>query len=436
MQRDHTEPLRVGLVGRVSAGKSTLVNAIVGRRVAPTAAQECTRLVTVYRRGAPEAWTCVDADGREHPLPHDPRERDDRLAGIDRPERIDVTLPSAALDDLVLVDTPGLQGASEETDSAVVAALAGFDCLLYLFRGDVRADDEGLATEFAKATGGTRASARRAVGLLSHADAFGAGAFGAEDPIDAARARARELEAAYAVSFARVLAVSTLLGESARTGAITESRTGLLRSLATRPEAELRFANVVPLAGVEPEALLDLEATLAPYGLAHGRSAATTVRELTAWAEERSGFGALQQHLDEAVRPVVHASRLRDAVEALTGLVRGLSGPARPRASDVLERHLGGAGFQVVRELTAYLELLGSAPSHRWRADLEQLLARPAVEDRLAWLRSLDGSADRATILARASRYTAAGSLARLGAEALAARTLSASMVLMAQEVG
>lgn len=51
-QRDRLdEPLRVGLVGRVKAGKSTLLNALVGERLAPTDAGECTRVVTWYRNG-------------------------------------------------------------------------------------------------------------------------------------------------------------------------------------------------------------------------------------------------------------------------------------------------------------------------------------------------------------------------------------------------
>jgi ribosome biogenesis GTPase A len=32
------EPLRIAIAGRLKAGKSTLVNALIGRRVAPTAA--------------------------------------------------------------------------------------------------------------------------------------------------------------------------------------------------------------------------------------------------------------------------------------------------------------------------------------------------------------------------------------------------------------
>src|SRR6478736_7221485 len=37
------EPLRLAVAGRVKAGKSTLVNALVGRLVAPTRAGECTK---------------------------------------------------------------------------------------------------------------------------------------------------------------------------------------------------------------------------------------------------------------------------------------------------------------------------------------------------------------------------------------------------------
>ena len=42
-------PLRVAIAGKVKAGKSTLLNALVGEKVAPTDASECTRVVTWYR---------------------------------------------------------------------------------------------------------------------------------------------------------------------------------------------------------------------------------------------------------------------------------------------------------------------------------------------------------------------------------------------------
>ena len=39
----------MAIAGRVKAGKSTLLNALVGERLAATDAGECTRIVTWYR---------------------------------------------------------------------------------------------------------------------------------------------------------------------------------------------------------------------------------------------------------------------------------------------------------------------------------------------------------------------------------------------------
>jgi predicted GTPase len=52
-----SEPLRVAIAGRLKAGKSTLVNALIGRRVAPTAVGECTRVVTRFRYGTAGSGT-------------------------------------------------------------------------------------------------------------------------------------------------------------------------------------------------------------------------------------------------------------------------------------------------------------------------------------------------------------------------------------------
>jgi hypothetical protein len=65
------EPLRVAIAGRLKAGKSTLVNALIGRRVAPTAAGECTRVVTRFRYGTADRVDVVRRDGARHSLPLD-----------------------------------------------------------------------------------------------------------------------------------------------------------------------------------------------------------------------------------------------------------------------------------------------------------------------------------------------------------------------------
>src|SRR5690242_17465035 len=63
------EPLRVAVAGRVSSGKSTLVNALLGQPVAPTAAGECTKVVTWFRstNDADRAEVVLE-DGTTRPL--------------------------------------------------------------------------------------------------------------------------------------------------------------------------------------------------------------------------------------------------------------------------------------------------------------------------------------------------------------------------------
>src|ERR1700759_2361437 len=65
------EPLRVAIAGRLKAGKSTLVNALIGRRVAPTAVGEVPRVVTRFRYGPSDRVDVVGHDGARHSLPLD-----------------------------------------------------------------------------------------------------------------------------------------------------------------------------------------------------------------------------------------------------------------------------------------------------------------------------------------------------------------------------
>ena len=97
------EPLRVAIAGKVKAGKSTLLNALVGEQVAPTDAGECTRVVTWYRDGHGAADRAAPARRRRRrPLPV--RRRDGALV-IDlrrhaRPSELDrlvVDWPSQSL---------------------------------------------------------------------------------------------------------------------------------------------------------------------------------------------------------------------------------------------------------------------------------------------------------------------------------------------------
>ena len=63
------EPMRVAIAGRVKAGKSTLLNALVGEELAPTDAGECTRIVTWYRDGPTYQVVVHPLEGEPTPRP-------------------------------------------------------------------------------------------------------------------------------------------------------------------------------------------------------------------------------------------------------------------------------------------------------------------------------------------------------------------------------
>src|SRR5690606_29470980 len=63
------EPLRVAIAGKVKAGKSTLMNALVGEQLAPTDASECTTVVTWYRNGFTYRVTLQPREGNPYQVP-------------------------------------------------------------------------------------------------------------------------------------------------------------------------------------------------------------------------------------------------------------------------------------------------------------------------------------------------------------------------------
>ena len=77
----------------MNSGKSTLVNALVGRRVARTDARECTRLVTAFSYGEVEGVSLLLTDGDRIGLPLSNGQLPDPLpVENERVRRIDVAL--------------------------------------------------------------------------------------------------------------------------------------------------------------------------------------------------------------------------------------------------------------------------------------------------------------------------------------------------------
>lgn len=228
-------PLRVAIAGRVKAGKSTLLNALVGDAVAPTDAGECTRVVTWYRHGAaPRAVAHLD-DADPVPVPF--RNIDGGLTvdladlGADGLDHLVIEWPSPALRDVTFVDTPGLDSVNEAVSARSEAALGrrdgdGIDVVLYLLR-HVHASD----VHFLEAFGAARSAPVpiHCVGVLARADEVGAGRVDAM--ASAARVAARYRDDPRLRSLcATVVPVSALLAQAGTT--LREDDLGALRAIA------------------------------------------------------------------------------------------------------------------------------------------------------------------------------------------------------------
>jgi len=218
------EPLRVAIAGKVKAGKSTLLNAFLGDRVAPTDTGECTRVVTWYRHGAVPTVTLIPRTGKPRPQPV--RRVDGRLIlttdglAIDQIERIEVGWPAPALKDLTLVDTPGLASLSEELSLQSSTALTPedsvsiVDAVVYLMR-HLHATDANFLEAFRDQQAVPCLSAMT-LAVLSRADEVGSGRIDAL--ISAAQVAQRyRTDPAVRALCLDVVPVAGLLAESGRT---------------------------------------------------------------------------------------------------------------------------------------------------------------------------------------------------------------------------
>lgn len=218
------EPLRVALVGTLKAGKSTLLNAMLGERAAPTDARECTRVVTWYQRGTTPTVKVRRHDGDAQLLPA--RRRDDRLElELNQEEMADVTRleiswPADLLDSITLIDTPGTnsatEGVSEITDNFLMPedGAVGADAVIYLLRSLHSADAKFLSALHERTRHGV--SAVGTIAVLSRVDELGSGGLGAMVAVNQAVSRLRS-DPALSGLCETVIPVAGLLGLGAAT---------------------------------------------------------------------------------------------------------------------------------------------------------------------------------------------------------------------------
>lgn len=223
-------PLRVAVVGRVSSGKSTLVNALLESRIAPTAAGECTQVPCWYRYGRWETAMLRTRAGQALSLPLVDGALPRRLpVDAAEVERIDVTLAVPLLHTLTLIDTPGLSSAARDAASAAtVAAADAADAVVMVVNGPLKQDEADAVAVFHARTARDPLAAGTAVAALAKADLL-TGRSGVEA---ASRRVAGEILDAHRALFAAVVPVVGLLGETGATGRLGETEARDLAALA------------------------------------------------------------------------------------------------------------------------------------------------------------------------------------------------------------
>lgn len=183
-----SQPVRLAVVGQIKAGKSTLVNALLGRRLAVTRVVEATYRVNEFRYGHPELIAAYYRDAnnnlRRHDYPLSSLEqltvhKKERTGQLLEPSLIVVRIGESRLQKLILIDTPGLYSIhgvdSDETERLLTRrsseSLQAADAILYLFERDLGEKDMKVVREFlGPPTSSHLINSAKALGVMSRCD--------------------------------------------------------------------------------------------------------------------------------------------------------------------------------------------------------------------------------------------------------------------------
>lgn len=316
------QPIRIALAGTLKAGKSTLVNALVGEEIAPTDATEATRIVTWFRHGPTPKVTANHRGGRRSNVPIARRSSgpaDERgltfdLARLDPDDvlDLDVEWPAAELIDSTIIDTPGTSSLSRDVSERTLRLLMPgdgvprVDAVVFLLR-TLNAADIALLKQIGELVGGS-SGALGVIGVASRADEIGAGRIDAMlSAKDVATRFTEEMDRTGICQ--AVVPVSGLLALTART--LRQSEFVALEKLAGVDPAELAKAMLSVDRFVREDSPLPVDAStraalLDRFGMFGVRISIAVLRagvkDSVALADElleRSGLVALRDVIDQ-----------------------------------------------------------------------------------------------------------------------------------------
>jgi hypothetical protein len=387
-----SRPLRLAIAGRVKAGKSTLLNALVGEELAPTDAGECTRLITWYLHGPSAGVTVHHRDGRVERRPY---RRDSGALEVDlgvpveAVDHLEVTWPSSRLRDVTLIDTPGIASLSSEVSDRTAALLPDgdtrppiVDAVLYLLRHAHSSDVRFLESFHDDELG--RGTPVNAIGVLSRADEIGSLRLDALEV--AARVAARyRTDPRIRRLCPLVVPVAGLVGHAGMT--LRESEYRALAQIATAPADQLedllltadRFCAEhvsVPLIRSDRQHLID---RLGLFGLRYavlaiGSGQVSSANELALRLTRISGLDGLRETL---LRQFTERSRLLRARSALASVraVARRGGCADPGYLETAVEEVASSAHEF-REIRLLNDLRSGAvvvPESRWE-EVDRLL--------------------------------------------------------------
>lgn len=422
LERRLHEPLRLALAGMVKAGKSTLLNAILGEKIAPTDAGECTRVVTWYRYSTTPSITLHPHEGepRRMPIKREAGRLVLELGGVPAEEVawIDVGWPSSGLRSVILIDTPGIASLSTDVSARSTAFLvpearpSSADAIIYLMR-HLHASDLKFLESFRDTAAGSSETVN-AVAVLSRADEIGSGRI--DSMLSAQKvARRYEKDGDLASLSLGVVPVAGLLAESAKT--LREDEYAAFRELAAlaRDDRERlmvsadRFARPSDVTTLSEQTRKALLSRFGIFGVrlatALIRGGASTSTDLAAQLVQHSGLNELQEFVREQFRTRGADLKVRGVLDGLEQTIRenpvegvqsiladieriratahtlreltllsqakasGL--PLRPADATMAERIIGGQGVTA----TARLGLEDGAPASEIRDEADSQLA-------------------------------------------------------------
>ena len=414
-----TGPLRVAIAGKVKAGKSTLLNALVGERLAPTDAGECTRIVTTYQRGDGYDVVARMRDGRTEPLRFDRSNGslDIRLGAHDEADidTIDVSWPTSSLASITLIDTPGLASIDDDNSRRTRDFLEAesehpgdADAVIYLIRHAHRADMAFLEAFMDRSV--TAASPVNAVAVLSRADEIGAGRLDAMQS-SARIARRYQDDPQLRALCAAVVPLAGLLAETGLT--LRDHEVANLRLLAATDDDTLRLMMMsaddfceISNSELTVESRRDLLDRLGMFGvrlavqeIRSGRGA--SVATLGPTMVRHSGLTELRALLEQHFGPRARVLQARSGIVALRSITRSLR-DTDPALAARIEAELERVEVSTVEFAQARAVHLIASGSVALSPDDQAQLARAFAATDASGAMDLPPHASRADIQAQA----------------------------------